>query len=88
MTFHGCRSSRLRSEPTRNTGVISPLGSRQSEKPITSGEADATPLTARISFCMSPSSDGSSKHLVPWRMTHRSASVCSIMVVTMRPKPR
>ena len=72
--FHGFKV--CKSEPTTNTGVISPLGRIQPENPMTSGMASATPVVAATRVCLlALSSDGSSKHFVPWRMTHRSADV-------------
>src|SRR5262245_53331345 len=71
------------------TGVTSPLSRRQSEKPMTRGTTEATPSTeATLSRSLVSRSEGSSKHFAPFGSTHRSADAWSIMVVTMRPKPR
>ena len=72
-----------------NTGVISPLSRRQSEKPSTSGITAATPLVAATrSRSLRSSSEGSSKHFAPFGTTQRSVEAWSIMVLTMCPKPR
>ena len=65
--------SRMR-EPTMNTGVVPPPGIFHGANPITTGVACVTPLidSARKRFCSS-STDGSSKHLVPSGMIHKSA---------------
>ena len=72
-----------------NTGVVPPFGIRHSAKPITTGVACVTPLidSARNRW-RSSNSEGSSKHFVPSGMIQRSADAWSIIVVTMRPKPR
>src|SRR5262245_3132709 len=71
------------------TGVTSPLSSRQSEKPMTRGTTEATPSTElTLSRSLVSRSEGSSKHFAPFGSTQRSAEAWSIMVVTMRPKPR
>ncbi len=72
--FQGSSPPERKSEPTTNTGVDEPLGVRQSAKPITTGIASAAPGidSARLRWRVS-SSDGSSKHLVPFGMIQRSA---------------
>ena len=71
------------------TGVVPPLGIRHCAKPITTGTASLTPLTdSARNLLRSSSNDGSSKHFVPRGMIQRSADAWSIIVVTMRPKPR
>ena len=88
-TFQGCSPPARKSEPMTKTGVVSPFDNFQSAKPITTGMASATPSTDSARYRLRVSiSDGSSKHLVPRGMIQRSADAWSIMVVTMRPKPR
>jgi predicted ATPase len=62
---------------------------RHCAKLIRTGTASDTPLTAIArKRSRSSSNDGSSKHLVPSGMIHRSAGAWSIIVVTILPKLR
>ena len=75
-TFQGRSARAVTSVPTMNTDVMAPSGSRQAEKPATTGVTSVTPsVPARRSLMVVGRRERSSKYFAPLETTHRSVEV-------------